>query len=661
MIEPILAASTLSSQFTWIDWAVVIGYLAFTTYLGAKLAGRQASMRDFFLGGRKLPWYAVSGSIIATEISAVTFVSVPFVVFKMGPEGNFTYLQLGLIGSLLARILVGYVLVPAYYKREIYSPYDYMGNQLGGRVRGMTTVLFSLGGILGQSARVYLTAEVVNVVLRDQLAWLTTNIGLNELAWSLIFIGVVSVGWTLIGGITTVIWTDVILFLCFLLGAFVALGTVAYNLAGGWPEMFRVGWEAKECGAWGKFTFFDFSLSPARQFTIWTAAIASTWGGLGAYGTDQLLAQRMFCCKDRRDARWAIISSTASQVVTITVMLVGVGLYAYYRQTPAADAPAEFLAAPAHPDFPNLRGEALELYEGPPGRDTRDRIFPIFILEKIPRGLKGLTVAAIFAAAISSLMGILTALSQVVMSAFYNPLRERYLRSKGVAVSLSGNPEELAEKGEPTAEDRRSVLVGRLMVLLWGIVLCLMAYLAAEVRQRYDSILNLALAMVGYTGGALLAGFALSFLPLKIDGRGFMYSGPLSAVCVFAMVWHLPWTHAVCWVFAVACLLVWIWRLMSEAMTVAELPDDSERHRRALTLVIRDWPQTLFLIVGLALVLWLSYYGYWEGEPDADGNATYLTVAWPWYAPVGSSIAFIWGYLLARRRTEAASAPTAAA
>ena len=122
--------ASLSSQFTWVDWLVVVAYLAFTSWLGAVMAGRQANIHDFFLGGRKLPWFAVSGSIIASEISALTFVSVPWVVFQ--PGGNLTYLQLGVFGSLLARIIVGYWLVPEYYKRELYSPFDYLHNQLGG-------------------------------------------------------------------------------------------------------------------------------------------------------------------------------------------------------------------------------------------------------------------------------------------------------------------------------------------------------------------------------------------------------------------------------------------------------------------------------------------------------------------------------------------------
>jgi SSS family solute:Na+ symporter len=637
-----LPLATLSSQFTWIDWLVVVFYLAFTTWLGTRMAGRQASIRDFFLGGRKLPWYAVSGSIIATEISAVTFVGVPYVVFKMG--GNFTYLELGVFGSFFARVIVGYVLVPAYYKREIYSPYDYMGNQLGGRVRSMTTVLFSFGGMLAQSARVYLTAEVVLVVLNDQMKWLNEHTGVPALAWAIILIGIVSVAWTLIGGITTVIWTDVILFLVFLIGAFVALGTVAAKLNGGFAEMFRVGWEAKESGAWGKFTFFEFSLSPLREYTIWTAVIASTWGGLGAYGTDQLLAQRMFCCKNARDAKWAIISSTAGQVVTLTVMLVGVGLYAYYRQAPAVEVANNAAVVERHPDFPMLTGEALEMY-----RKTGDRIFPIFIVEAIPRGLKGLLIAGVFAAAISSLMGILTALSQVVMSAFYNPLRERHLRKKGIEVSLSAHIEELAQKAEPTGEDRRSVFVGRLMVLFWGVVLCGMAYLAQIASQHYKSILDLALAMAGYAGGALLAGFALAFLPLKIDGRGYMWAGPMSVVYVFALVWHQPWTHYVCWAAAGVLVLGWLWLLMREAMIVCELADETKRMRRALALVVRDWPQTLLLLIGVALMLWINYHAYWPGE-DAQGNFVYRAIAWPWYAPIGSTVAFVFGYLLARRK-----------
>ncbi|MHC4063946.1 MAG: sodium:solute symporter family transporter [Planctomycetota bacterium] len=630
MNAPLLAS--LSSNFSWIDWAVVVGYLAFTTYLGAKLAGRQASIRDFFLGGRKLPWYAVSGSIIATEISALTFVSVPSVVFKMDVEGNFKYLQLGIIGTFIARIIVGYVLVPAYYKREIYSPYDYMGNQLGSGVRSMSSVLFSLGGILGQSARVYLTAEVLMVVMRDQLVWLQATTAVPALAWAIFFIGVVSVGWTLIGGITTVIWTDVILFLVFLLGAFVALGTVALNLQGGAWEMFRVGWEAKGSGPWGKFTFFDFELSPFRQYTIWTAAIASTWGGLGAYGTDQLLAQRMFCCKNARDARWAIISSTLGQIVTVTVMLVGVGLFAYYKQTPPADATAEFLQLPAHEEFPMLRGEALEMYA-----QKADRIFPIFIVEKIPTGLKGLIIAAIFAAAISSLMGILTALSQVVMAAFYNPLRERRLRRRGIEVSLSADSEALIGKQEPTAEDRRSVRVGRLMVVFWGVVLCGMAYLAERVAENYKSILDLGLAMVGFTGGALLAAFALSFLPLRIDGRGLMWSAPLSVFCVFAVVCHQDWAADVCQIAGAMMIVTWLWA------AVARPPEGA-----GLAKVI---VQAIVLVAGAALSLWLCNCAYWP-EIAEDGKMAIRTIAWPWYVPIGSTVAFVWGYLLARRRSD---------
>lgn len=603
-----LPIASVSAQFTPYDWGVVVAYLVFTTLLGIRMSGKQATMRDFFLGGRKLPWYAVSGSIIATEISAVTFIGVPYVVFK--PGGNFTYLQLGVFGSILARILVGYFIVPAYYKREIYSPYEYMGNQLGTRVRTMTSGLFLLGATLAQAARVYLTAQIMIVVLNDQLKWLAASVGLDELAWAIIIIGIVATGWTLIGGITTVIWSNVVLFLVFFVGAGVALGTVAYELSGGLSEVFRVGWEAKESGPWGKFTFFDVSLSPIKEYTIWTAVIASTWGGLFSYGTDQMLVQGMFCCRDERQARRAIIGSSFGQCVTFLVMLVGVGLFAYYQQHP-------------------LTGEALEIYEGNP-----NRIFPIFICQVVPKILKGLIMAAAFAAAISTVMGILTALSQTVMGAFYTPLRQ-WLRQ--------GQP----APGDSAAEDRRNVLLSRVLVVFWGVILASVAYLMEAAEAQYKSILDLALAMAGYAGGALLGCFALSFLPLRIDGRGYMWSAPLSVLCVFSLVWHDPWSHYVCWSFAALMLVLWIWHM---AVCVIRESRPTELGKGLLPPpVIPVWLQTFVLGAGLALMLWINYYGYFD-KTIVEGKAKFVTIAWPWYAPFGCVVAVLFGYLLARRK-----------
>ncbi|MFQ5806931.1 MAG: hypothetical protein ACE5I3_10830, partial [Phycisphaerae bacterium] len=623
MSPAILAA--FSAKFTWIDWLIVAGYLAFTTWLGAKMAGRQATIRDFFLGGRKLPWYAVSGSIIATEISAVTFVGVPFVVFTAG--GNFTYLQLGLIGTLLARIIVGYVLVSAYYKREIYSPYDYMGNQLGGNVRGVATGLFALGGMLAQSARVYLTALVLTVVLSSQLQWLAEHLGASPLAWAIILISIVAIVWTFIGGITTVVWTDVMLFVMFMLGAFIALATVAANLDDGIGEMFHAGWAARETGRWwdwGKFTFFDFETGwpeiLTKPFTIWAAVIAATWGSLGPYGTDQLIVQRMFCCRTERHARWAIIASTAGQVVTFTVMLVGAGLYAYYRQHP-------------------LAGEALELFRREP-----NRIFPIFIVDVIPIGLKGLLIAAIFAAAISSLTSILAALSQTVMSAFYIPLRQRWLAATANKTDDPPDTGGANQSSEATAEDRHSVFVGRLLVLFWGVVLAVMAYVAQIMSEIFPEILNLALAMAGFAGGALLAGFFLSFLRLNIDGWGYQFGAPLSVLYVFAVVFHEEWAIWVSFVAGLSLLATWLLR---------------NRRKKALSPPVIPLPLQLVIFgLGVAAMLAICAYGYFDARLELTLELTgevkceikYLILSWPWYVPIGSSVAFVWGCLLARRR-----------
>ncbi|MCA9254644.1 MAG: hypothetical protein KDA33_03360 [Phycisphaerales bacterium] len=250
--------------------------------------------------------------------------------------------------------------------------------------------------------------------------------------------------------------------------------------------------------------------------------------------------------------------------------------------------------------------------------ENGNRIFLIFIVEVIPVGLKGLIIAAIFAAAVSSLTSILAALSQTVMSAFYSPFRARLLQRRGAAAQIGSEREEL-----------HGLRAGRLMVLGWGVVLSLMAYVAWIVSKEYRSILDLGLALAGYVHGALLAGFFLAFLPLKINGRGFLFSGPLSVMCVFAIVWHEPWAHVVCWIAALLLLAAWL-------LTA----------RLRASGAIR---QTMILFAGLGLMLALTYFGYWDGPQDEAGQITRLRLAWPWYAPVGSLVAFTWGYLLAGR------------
>src|SRR5690606_6252024 len=175
--SPGLSAASISGHFRALDWVVLVGYLAMVSVLGVLLAGRQKDLKDFFRGGRGLPWYAVTGSIIATVISAVTFVAVPSRMFREG--GDFTYLQLGLIAGLLSRAFVAFVLVPAYWKHRVYSPYDYMGRQLGASARSVTTALFSLLGLLAQAARVYLTARILELVMKDHLAVLAEATGVG--------------------------------------------------------------------------------------------------------------------------------------------------------------------------------------------------------------------------------------------------------------------------------------------------------------------------------------------------------------------------------------------------------------------------------------------------------------------------------------------------
>lgn len=430
----------VETHFGWVDWLVVAVYLGITTGIGHFFRHKQATIRDFFLGGRKLPWPAVCGSIIATEISALTFIGVPAMVFAAG--GNFTYLQWA-IGSVMARCIVGLWFVKVFYEREIYSPYDYMESRLGRGVKQLTTVLFFIGTILGQSVRLLVTAIILQVVS-----------GL-EFQWCIVLIGSFAILWTLMGGMTTVIWTDVVQFFVFLFGGVLGLGWIISSLNGGWEQFWNTAQEA------GKFRLWNLTTNPAVEFTLWVGIIAMPFQNMAAFGTDQLNAQRMFCCRNAKDAAKAIICSSFSQVITILMLFVGAGLFVYYKQHPPTAAMAELFSK------------------------EMDYVFPVWIATALPVGISGFVLSGAFAAAISSLDGTLTALSQTSLSLIY------------------GNT------AEHEHEHGKLVKFSKYLVVVWGIALAIFAILLNQMRGNINMI-NLAFGMISYTYGPMLGIFLFS-------------------------------------------------------------------------------------------------------------------------------------------------------
>jgi len=463
------ALDEIARNFTTWDWAVIVAYLVFTTVLGGVLAGKQASMKDFFLGGRKLPWPAVCGSIIATELSAATFLIAPALVFSQGKD--MTYIQLA-FGTILARFVIGYFFIPVYYRREIYSPYEYMGHQLGPRVRNITTGLFMIGGILAQGARVYIAAKALQVITG------------TDVATSIIIIGVVSIGWTIMGGITTVIWTDAIQCLLFTLGAIAALVFAATTIDGGLATIVSEAYHA------GKLRAINLSIDPKVAYTLWCGLIGFSCLTLASHGTDQLMVQRMFTCKNAGDARKAVIWSGLSQVLTYLLLFVGAAIFVYYRHFPLSAAEQVVVA------------------------DDSNKIFAIYIVNVMPPVLSGLLMAAIFATAISTLDSLLAALSQSTIALLYKPLFK------------------------PAASDRHYVRASRVIVLVWGVLLTAFAIYCDVIARSYADLIQFALAMAAYTYGALLGVFLLAFLPARRDDLGLMWGVPLSMLTVFALNWH---------------------------------------------------------------------------------------------------------------------------
>jgi SSS family transporter len=364
MLPVPVAAITISG----IDALIVVVYLAAVTWMGIRIGRGSKNVDDYLLGDRSLPWWAVLGSIVATETSTATFLSVPGVAFARG--GNFQFLQL-VMGYLIGRIIVAVWLLPLYFEGRLFTAYEVLHNRFGGIVQKTASLIFLLTRNVGDGLRLFLTAIVVREV---------TGVGLTA---SIVVVGLCTVAYTFVGGMKAVVWSDCVQLVIYLTGGIAALLLMVQQLPGGWDGLLEF------ARSENKLSVFN----PAINFTDKHTLLAGLIGGalltLGTHGTDQMMVQRYLCTRGRGDAAKALIGSGLVVFCQFVLFLsIGVALAAWYRQF----SPDTVL--------------------------VKDQEFIHFIVHHMPAGLVGFTIAAVFSAAMSTLSSSLNSSAGAVVSDF---------------------------------------------------------------------------------------------------------------------------------------------------------------------------------------------------------------------------------------------------
>jgi SSS family transporter len=358
-----------------IDLAIVAVYILGMTLLGAYFTRKQKDLRTYFVGGRNVGWFMVLMSIVATETSAVTFLSVPGVAFNPN-GGNFTFLQLS-FGYIVGRCLVAWFLLPQYMRGDLFSAYQVLRQRFSPAVQRTASGLFLVTRTVADGLRIYLTA-----LLLQYVGW-----GVEP---AIVVVGVVTIVYTYLGGMKAVIWTDLVQFIIKISGAALAGVFVLMLLPGGWGQFLADG------AAAGKFVLIDPVFDPAKPFNIWAGLIGGAVFTMASHGADQLMVQRYLCAKSLRHARLALVLSGFTVLVQFLLFLgVGVGMYLLNRAG----------------EFPL------------PGKVRNDEVFALFIITRLPTGVVGALVAAVLAAAMSTLSSSLNSSANAVVTDFYRPLR----------------------------------------------------------------------------------------------------------------------------------------------------------------------------------------------------------------------------------------------
>lgn len=464
---PLFAASgdVASGKFSTLNWFIVAVFLIGTTVAGELLKSKAGGVDGFFRGGRNLPWWAVSLSLIATKTSVSTFIAVPAFVFSA--KGDLTYLQMT-FGFALGNVLMIFILLKEYYEEDIYSPYDFIQKRLGIKTSQLARTFFTVGATLSQAVRLLGTALVLSVIT-----------GQSTLMCILIIAGF-AIAWSYIGGITTVVWTDAIQFVIFILGAMFALVFAVGDIPGGLGEMLTIADEK------AKLALIDLTLDPHKTYTLWVGILGCTFFEFGSNAIDQVVTQRALCCKNLKEARKAVGFSALGVLTTWILAFVGIGLVAFYHLNPLS---------------PEV---AASITQEP------DRIFPYYVVNQLPNGISGLIIAAMFAAGISTLDSALTALSQTSV------------------MGIGG----LIIPSIKKMDENKIIRISRYAIIIWGGILALIAYIFSG--HQGGGLLALGFKVPGYVYGILI-GIAFLSLMRKGSFTGIFVGSILSVAAVYGL------------------------------------------------------------------------------------------------------------------------------
>jgi SSS family solute:Na+ symporter len=456
-----------------LDFAVIVAYLAGATLFGLRFGGKQRTVRDYFLAGNEIPWWAISLSIVAAETSTLTIISIPGLAYG----SDFRFLQ-WVFGYLLGRVIVSFLFIPQYFRGELVTAYQLIERRFGQKLRTLTAGLFLVTRAAAEGVRVLAVAIVIRVAFAGALT------GMSDFGRDVSTIAIVTLltlAYTFKGGMTAVVWTDVVQLGIYLAGTVIGLFTILHLVPGGWETVLAT------AGAAQKFRVFDTSWKLSSTYTLWSGVVGGAFFTTASHGTDQLIVQRLLAARSQSQSKLALLSSGAAVLLQFSLfLLVGAMLFVYYRLFPPA---ADFTRT--------------------------DTIFPTFVVTRMPHGASGLLIAAILAAAMSNLSAALNSLSSTTIIDFYQRFR-------------------------PHSTQERRVKLARRSAVVWGVLLFGLALMA----RNGGKVLEMGLSIASVAYGALLGVFLLGVLTRRATEFGGM-AGMMFGLALNLYLWlftHVAFT-----------------------------------------------------------------------------------------------------------------------